>query len=137
MKLRNFCPNMFHMFRRTIEEIIIWRSSLYGDRQGLRAPNTFPVQFKGYNSCYRIQNREFSVPNWNRGTEYYPVGMKTHIEYLDIFFLNIIVLTTMKWAPTFSSIYYEPVALLHPPNRLASDETEEFLPKHVPHVQNY
>ena len=23
---------------------------------------------------------------WNRGTEYYPVGMKTHIEYLDIFF---------------------------------------------------
>ena len=35
----------------------------------------------------------------------------------------------------FSSIYYEQVALLHPPNRLASDETEEFLPKHVPHVQ--
>ena len=24
-------------------------------------PNSFPVQFKGYNSCYRIQNREFSV----------------------------------------------------------------------------
>ena len=23
---------------------------------------------------------------WNRGTEYNPVGMKTHIEYLDIFF---------------------------------------------------
>ena len=23
---------------------------------------------------------------WNRGTEYYPVGMKTHIEYPDIFF---------------------------------------------------
>ena len=40
----------------------------------------------------------------------------------------------MKWAPTFSSIYYEQVALLHPPNRLASDETEEFLPKHVPHI---
>ena len=38
--------------------------------------------------------------------------------------------------PTFSSIYYEQVALLHPPNRLASDETEEFLPKHVPHVYN-
>ena len=37
----------------------------------------------------------------------------------------------MKWAATFSSIYYEQVALLHPPNRLASDETEEFLPKHV------
>ena len=35
----------------------------------------------------------------------------------------------------FSSIYYEQVALLHPPNRLASDETEEFLSKHVPHVQ--
>ena len=72
---------------------------------------------------------------WNKGTEYYPVGMKTHIEYPDIFFFeNIIVLTTFKWAPTFSSIYYEQVALLHPPNRLASDETEEFLHKHVPHV---
>ena len=35
----------------------------------------------------------------------------------------------MKWAPTFSSIYYEQVALLHAPNRQASDETEEFLPK--------
>ena len=71
---------------------------------------------------------------WNRGTEYYPIGMKTHIEYLDIFFENIIVFTTLKSAPTFSSIYYEQVALLHPPNRLASDETEEFLPKHVPHI---
>ena len=61
--------------------------------------------------------------------------MKTHIEYPAIFFENIIVLTTLKWAPTFSSIYYEQVALLHLPNRLASDETEEFLPKQVPHVQ--
>ena len=26
---------------------------------------------------------------WNRGTEYYPVGMKTHIEYCDIFFLKL------------------------------------------------
>ena len=34
----------------------------------------------------------------------------------------------------FSSIYYEQVALLHPPNQLASDETEEFFSKHVPHV---
>src|SRR6185437_8684398 len=32
----------------------------------------------------------------------------------------------MKWAPTFSSIHYEQVALLHPPNRLASYDTEEF-----------
>ena len=40
----------------------------------------------------------------------------------------------MKWAPTFSSIYYEQVALLHPPNRLASDETVGFLPKHVPYI---
>src|SRR6185436_11517540 len=71
---------------------------------------------------------------WNRGSEYYPVGMKTHIEYPDIFFENIIVLTSLKWAPMFSSIYYEQVALLHLPNRLVSDETEEFLPKHVPHV---
>ena len=60
--------------------------------------------------------------------------MKTHIEYPDIFLKNIIVLTTLKWAPTFSSIYYEQVALLHPPNRLDSDEIEEFLAKHVPHV---
>ena len=50
------------------------------------------------------------------------------------FFENIFVLTTLKWVPTFSSIYYEQVALLHPPNRLVSDETQEFLPKHVPHV---
>ena len=50
------------------------------------------------------------------------------------FLENIIVLTTFKWAPTFSSIYYEQVALLHTPNRLTSDETKEFLPKHVPHV---
>ena len=75
-----------------------------------------------------------SQSRWNRGTEYYPVGMKTHIEYPDIFFENIIVFTTLKWAPTFSSIYYEQVALLHPPNFLAFDDTEEFLPKHVPHV---
>ena len=27
-----------------------------------------------------------SPSRWNRGTEYYPVGMKTHIEYPDIFF---------------------------------------------------
>ena len=75
-----------------------------------------------------------SQPRWNRGTEYYPVGMKAHVEYPDIFFENTIVLTTLKWEPMFSSIYYEQVALLHPPNRLASDETEEFLPKHVPRV---
>ena len=41
----------------------------------------------------------------------------------------------LKWAPMFSMIYYEQVALLYPPNRLASDETEEFLPKHVPRVK--
>src|SRR6185436_5187881 len=76
-----------------------------------------------------------SRPRWNRGTEYYPVGMKTHIEYPDTCFENIIVLTTLQWAPTSSSIYYEQVALLHLPNRLASDETEEFLPKHVPHIK--
>ena len=34
----------------------------------------------------------------------------------------------MKWAPTFSSIYYEQVALLHTPNRLASDELRYFYP---------
>ena len=30
-----------------------------------------------------------SRSRWIRGTEYYPVGMKTHIEYPDIFFLKI------------------------------------------------
>ena len=75
-----------------------------------------------------------SRSRWNTSTEYYPVGMKTHIEYPDVFFENIIVHTTLKWAPTLSSIYFEQVALLHPPNRLASDETEVFLPKHVRHV---
>ena len=70
-----------------------------------------------------------SRSRWSRGTEYYPVGMKTHIEYLDIFFFeNIIVLTTLKWAPMFSSIYYEQVGLLHTPNRLASDEMKNFCP---------
>ena len=54
---------------------------------------------------------------------------------MTIFFETIIVLTTWKWAHTFSLIHYEQVALLHPPNRLDSDETEEFLPKHVPHVK--
>ena len=67
-----------------------------------------------------------SRSRYNRGIEYYPVGTKTHIEYPNIFFENIIVFTTLKWAPTFSSIYYEQVALLHPPNRLASDETAGF-----------
>ena len=75
-----------------------------------------------------------SRSRWNSSIEYYHVGMKTHIVYPDIFLKNIIVLTTLKWAPTFSMIYYEQVALLHPPIRLASNETEEFLPKHVPHV---
>ena len=70
----------------------------------------------------------------HRGTEYYPVGMKTHIEYPDIFFWKYNSLTTLKWAPTITSIYYELVALLRRPNQLASDETEEFLPKHIPHV---
>ena len=60
--------------------------------------------------------------------------MKTHIEYPDIFIENLIVLPTLKWAPKFSSIYYDQVALLHPPNRLASDEIEEILPKYVPPV---
>ena len=63
-----------------------------------------------------------------------PVGIRARNTTLTYFFENIIDLTTLKWAPTFSSIYYEQVALLHPPNRLASDETKEFLPKHIPHV---
>ena len=81
-----------------------------------------------------VSKIESSWSRWNRGTEYYPVERNTHIEYRDIFFWNIIVLTTLKLSPTFSSIYYEQVALMHPPKRLGSNETEEFLPKHVPHV---
>jgi hypothetical protein len=75
-----------------------------------------------------------SRSRWNRGTDYCTVGMKAHIEYLDIFFWKYNSPYHIEMAPTFSSIYYEQVALLHPPNRLASHETEEFLPKHVPHV---
>ena len=70
--------------------------------------------------------------HWNRGTEYFPVGMKTHIDYPNIFFwkyyslyhieMGSYVLIDLLWAggsvaPT-----------------LASDETKEFLSKHVPHV---
>ena len=71
---------------------------------------------------------------WNRGTEYDPVEMKTHIEYPNIFFwkhnssyhieMGTYVLIDLLWAG----------GSVHPPNRLASDETKEFLPKHVPHV---
>ena len=60
--------------------------------------------------------------------------MKTRIEYPDIFLKKYNSPYHVEMAPTFSSIYYEQVALLHPPNPLAFDETEEFLPKHVPHV---
>ena len=75
-----------------------------------------------------------SRSRWNRGTGYYPVGLKTYIEYRDILFwkynspyhieMGTYVLIDLFWSG----------GLLHPPNRLASDETEEFLPKHVPHV---
>ena len=75
-----------------------------------------------------------SRSRWNRGTEYYPVGIKTQIEYPDIFFwkynspyhieMGTYVLIDLLWAG----------GSVDPPNRLASDKTEEFLPKHVPHV---
>ena len=43
------------------------------------------MQFKDCNSCYRIQNRAFSVLlEW--GTEFYPIGMKTNMEDPNIFF---------------------------------------------------
>ena len=45
-----------------------------------------PCSLKAITHATGSKNREFSVPNWNRGTEYYHVGMKTHIEYPDIFF---------------------------------------------------
>ena len=68
------------------------------------------------------------------GTKYNLVGMKTHIEYPDVFFWKYNSPYHIEMGTYFSSIYYEQVALLHPPNRLASDETEEFMPKYVPHV---
>ena len=85
-----------------------------------RIPSPYSLKAITHATGSKIGSSRFC---WNRGTEYYPVGMKMHIEYSDIFFENIIVLTTFKWAPTFSSIYCEQVALLHLPNRLASDET--------------
>ena len=75
-----------------------------------------------------------SRSRFNRGTEYYPIGMKTYIEYPDIFY----------WI--YNSPYhiemgtYVLIDLIRaggsvaPPNRLISDETEELLPKHVPHI---
>ena len=76
-----------------------------------------------------------SRSHWNRGIEYYPVGMKTHIDYPGIFSwkynspyhieMGTYVLIDLLWAG----------GSVAPPNQLASDETEEFLPKHVPHVQ--
>jgi hypothetical protein len=75
-----------------------------------------------------------SRSHWNRGTEYYRVRMKTHIEYPNIFFwkynspyhikMGTYVLIDLLWAD----------GSVHPPNRLASDQTEEFLPKHVSQV---
>ena len=50
-----------------------------------------------------------SRSRWNRDTEYYPVGMKTHIEYHGIFF----------WK--YNNPYH--IEMLHPPNWLASNET--------------
>ena len=119
MKLRNFCPNMFHMSRRTI-----YPCRAIDRAQEPRIPPPCSLKTITHATGSKIGS---SQSRWNRGTEYYPVGMKSHIEGLIYFFENIIVRTTLKWAPTFSSIYYEHVALLHPPNRLASDKTEEFL----------
>ena len=64
-----------------------------------------------------------SRSRWNRGTEYYPVGMKTHIPYH--IEMGTYVLIDLLWAG----------GTVAPPNRLASDEADEILPNHVPHVQ--
>ena len=71
---------------------------------------------------------------WNRGTEYYNVLMKTHIEYPDIFFWNYNSPYHIEMGTYILIDLLRELALLHTPNRLASNETEEFLPKHVPHV---
>ena len=85
------------------------------------------------NSCYRIQNRVFSILlEW--GHRILPCRNENSYRGPLNIFLKYNSPNTPKWEPTFSSIYYEQVALLHPPNRQASDETEEFFPKHVPHV---
>ena len=68
---------------------------------------------------------------WNRGTEYYPVGMKTHIEYPDIFFkkyyqieMGTYVLIDLLWAGGS-------VAPAHP---TSLGWNWGILPKNVPHV---
>ena len=75
-----------------------------------------------------------SRSRWNRGTENYPVGMKTHIEYPDIFFwkynspyhieMGTYVLIDLLWAG----------GSVAPPQPTSLRLNEEFLPKHVPHV---
>ena len=74
----------------------------------MRAPNTFPVQFKDYITHATRPKIGSSRSRWNRGTEYYPIGMKTHIEYPDIFFckynsshyieMGTYVLIDLSWA---------------------------------------
>ena len=44
-----------------------------------------PCSSKAIIHATRSKTRS-SLSHWNRGTEHYPVGMKTHIEYPDIFF---------------------------------------------------
>ena len=75
-----------------------------------------------------------SQSHWNRGTVYYPVGMKTHIEYPDIFFwkynspyyieMSTYVLIDLLWA-CFSVAPAQPTSL----------RWNRGIPaKHVPHV---
>ena len=75
-----------------------------------------------------------SRSRWNRGTEYYPIGMKTHIEYPDIFFWKYISPYHIETGTYFLIDLLWAGGTIAPANQLASDETEEFLPKHDPHV---
>jgi len=85
MKLRNFCPNMFHMiegpYRKDSSGAHPCRAI---DRAwGPRIPSPCSLKAITHATGSKIGS---SRSHWNTGTEYYPVGMKTHIEYPDVFF---------------------------------------------------
>ena len=85
MKLRNFCPNMFDMIEGPYRKD---SSSAHPCRAIHRAwepriASSCSLKAITHTTGSKIGN---SRSCWNRSTEYYPVGMKTHIEYADIFF---------------------------------------------------
>ena len=60
--------------------------------------------------------------------------MKTHIGYPDIFFWKYNSPYRIEMGTYVLIDLLRAGGSVAPHNRLASDETKEFLPKHVPHV---